>query len=201
MQPLIDQVEQLEQFQQRADRVLKGVDQSLQFTFQTLDQDMVAYRRSLTQRFGQLEDLSQQSETIVATLLQRLIEASPSPVMLRADRPELAPGETTTSLLSPILPLSAVGTLESAAAATVPAVPPAAPRSIASLQAILSQLGLTHPSSRSAFPVVGSNDESTGIDAEFTGINDEFTLSEITDLFEPPPPAAEPSVEGVIGSP
>ncbi len=72
--PLIDQVEQLERFQQRTNQVIRDVDGALQLTFRSFDQDMAAYQQGFAQRLGKLDDLSQQSETIVATLLQQLIQ-------------------------------------------------------------------------------------------------------------------------------
>jgi hypothetical protein len=77
MVPLIDQVEQLELFQQRTERLLRDVDGALQLTFRSVDQDLLAYRLGLLQRLDQMEGLSQQSETIVATLLQQLIQSVP----------------------------------------------------------------------------------------------------------------------------
>jgi hypothetical protein len=77
MTPLIAQVEQLELFQQRANQVIRDVDGALQLTFRSVDQDMAAYQREFAQRLGKLDDLSQQSETIVATLLQQLIQEMP----------------------------------------------------------------------------------------------------------------------------
>jgi hypothetical protein len=80
MVPLIDQVEQLELFQQRTERLLRDVDGALQVTFRSVDQDLLAYRLGLLQRLDQMEGLSQQSETIVATLLQQLIQSVPPPL-------------------------------------------------------------------------------------------------------------------------
>jgi hypothetical protein len=73
MVPLIAQVEQLELFQQRTQQMLRDVDGTVQLTLRSVDQDLTAHQRGFTQRLGKLEDLSQQSETIVATLLSQLI--------------------------------------------------------------------------------------------------------------------------------
>jgi hypothetical protein len=129
MVPLIDQVEQLELFQQRTERLLRDVDGALQVTFRSVDQDLLAYRLGLLQRLDQMEGLSQQSETIVATLLQQLIQSVP-PV------PPLPPSPVTTPL-----PPAAV-----------------APTPIAQLDALLGLLGLSHPTNLAA-PVPPSTAE------------------------------------------
>ncbi|MBE9031736.1 hypothetical protein IQ266_18545 [filamentous cyanobacterium LEGE 11480] len=189
MQPLIAQVEQLELFQQRADQVLRGVDGALQFTFQAFDQDMEAYRRSLTQRFSQLEDLGQQSEVVVSTLLQPLIQElqqlhqkslhaatiapperisgpttdllpSTSGGMLPEDRPTPSQLDRPASLLSPISESSVHGTVELARA-------PAQPIKCLSEVLVLLELIAAAP-------------ESTSLPAD-----NEFVLSDIADLFGP----------------
>jgi hypothetical protein len=129
MVPLIDQVEQLELFQQRTERLLRDVDGALQVTFRSVDQDLLAYRLGLLQRLDQMEGLSQQSETIVATLLQQLIQSVPP-------TPPLSPSPVTTPL-----PPAAV-----------------APTPIAQLDALLGLLGLSHPTNLAA-PVPPSTAE------------------------------------------
>jgi hypothetical protein len=130
MVPLIDQVEQLELFQQRTERLLRDVDGALQVTFRSVDQDLLAYRLGLLQRLDQMEGLSQQSETIVATLLQQLIQSVPP-------TPPLSPSPVTT----PLAPV---------------AVAPTAP--IAQLDALLGLLGLSHPTNIAA-PALPSTEE------------------------------------------
>jgi hypothetical protein len=166
MVPLIDQVEQLELFQQRTQQMLRDVDGTVQLTLRSVDQDLTAHQQSFTQRLGKLEDLSQQSETIVATLLSQLIAEVQQ---LR----QLPPATGAIDL--PVAPPIA-STLPAAVPAIAPT--PAIPgEPIAELADLLSGLGLR------AIPPIPPLAQPPG-----TGIaptdGTEFTLSLLDDRFE-----------------
>jgi hypothetical protein len=155
MTPLIAQVEQLERFQQRTNQVIRDVDGSLQLTFRSFDQDMAAYQRGFAQRLGKLDDLSQQSETIVATLLEQLIQEVQQ---LRQLPP--ASGRSPDPL-----PIAAVHTV---AVSSPPTRPPDG-ATIGQLDELLGLLGFAQDVPVSVPPP----------------IDDEFTLWAMPDLFEP----------------
>lgn len=155
MTPLIAQVEQLELFQQRTNQVIRDVDGSLQLTFRSFDQDMAAYQRGFAQRLGKLDDLSQQSETIVATLLEQLIQEVQQ---LR----QLPPASGTSP--DP-LPIAAMNALDAMPIMSPPTVSGA---TIGQLDELLGLLGFAQDVPVSVPP-----------------IGDEFTLWAMPDLFEP----------------
>ncbi len=165
MVPLINQVEQLELFQQRTQQMLRDVDGTVQLTLRSVDQDLTAHQRGFTQRLGKLEDLSQQSETIVATLLSQLIAEVQQLRQLPPATSAMTDGRSQTIGLtaSPVV-----------ATSQLPARPPitsAAPDAdtIGELTDLLSGLGL-----RPANPVppIDPPDDR------------EFTLSLLDDRFE-----------------
>jgi hypothetical protein len=156
MTPLIAQVEQLERFQQRANQVIRDVDGTLQLTLRSVDQDMAAYQRGLAQRLGKLDDLSQQSETIVATLLQQLIQEVQQ---LR----QLPPTAGTAPAPLPIAPLHTL-------AASSPPPPPLDGATIGRLDELLGWLGLVPDAAISVPP---------------PAVADEFILWDMPDWFEP----------------
>jgi hypothetical protein len=128
MAPLIDQVEQLELFQQRTQQMLRDVDGTVQLTLRSVDQDLTAHQQGFTQRLGKLEDLSQQSETIVATLLSQLIQEvqqlrqlpPAAPIGLPANRPlfptanAAAPDDATPDAAAPVTTIGQLSDLLSA---------------------------------------------------------------------------------------
>lgn len=147
--PLIEQVEQLERFQTRTNNMLQDVDRSLQLTLRTADSDIAAYEQSLAQRLTKLDDLSQQSETIVATLFQQLLQEIQQ---LRSSPSSISAVDAggTPALPAP-LDVVAIGAASTIAASTVSAstvsasavnaLAPAMP--IAQLSEILPRLGIT----------------------------------------------------------
>ncbi len=162
--PLIDQVEQLERFQQRTNQVIRDVDGALQLTFRSFDQDMAAYQQGFAQRLGKLDDLSQQSETIVATLLQQLIQEvqqlrqlPPAALVRSPDRLTPAAVNAPSPLATP--PSTASGT------------------TIGQLDELFGLLGLAPGSPLTA---AASTDHELAMP-----IAAEFTLSDLTTLFDP----------------
>jgi hypothetical protein len=73
MAPLIQQVEDLETFHDQANQILQSLDSTLKLTFTGLEQDAASYQRSLAQRLSQLYEMGEQSETVIAHLLQQLV--------------------------------------------------------------------------------------------------------------------------------
>jgi hypothetical protein len=168
MAPLIDQVEQLELFQQRTQQMLRDVDGTVQLTLRSVDQDLTAHQRGFTQRLGKLEDLSQQSETIVATLLSQLIQEVQQLRQLPPATGPMTNGQSETiglSIATPLFPPTSPSATAPVAATPVAATPVA----IGQLTDLLGQLGL-----REAAPVnpIAPTDVT------------EFTLSLLDDRFE-----------------
>ncbi len=166
--PLIDQVEQLERFQQRTNQVIRDVDGALQLTFRSFDQDMAAYQHGFAQRLGKLDDLSQHSETIVATLLQQLIQEvqqlrqlPPASLVRSPDRLPPAAVNASTPLTTPL---------------TTPAST-ASGTTIGQLDELCGLLGLAPGSPLAA---AGNTDHGLAVP-----IAAEFTLSDLTNLFDP----------------
>jgi hypothetical protein len=166
MAPLIDQVEQLELFQQRTNQMIQAVDGSMQLTFRVFDQDLEAYRRGLVQRLDQLDDLSQQSETIVATLLQQVIQE----VQQLRQLPPAPP--TALSQSSPdddrAVAITAAAPISPTAVTAIGQSPPAAVPSISQLADLLGELGLT-ASGVASKPIAMTESE--------------LTLTDLDDLF------------------
>jgi hypothetical protein len=157
MAPLIDQVEQLELFQQRTNQMIQAVDGSMQLTLRGFDQDLETYRRALTQRLGQLDDLSQQSETIVATLLQQVIQEVQ---LLR----QLPPAPPTAAPIAPIAtPISPTATAVTEVGQSPPVV-----TSISQLADLLGELGLI------AAGVTPSTIAMTASELTLTDLDDRF---------------------------
>jgi hypothetical protein len=171
MMPLIDQVEQLERFQQRTNQVIRDVDGALQLTFRSFDQDMTAYQNGFAQRLGKLDDLSQQSETIVATLLQQLIQE----VQQLRQLPPAATAQSPDPL--PIVVVDA----QSAMTTAMPA-PTTSGATIGQLDELLGWLGLANAPRVTPAAITDRGRSMRGLAAP---INEEFTLSDIADLFEP----------------
>jgi hypothetical protein len=170
MMPLIDQVEQLELFQQRTNQVIRDVDGALQLTFRSFDQDMAAYQQGFAQRLGKLDDLSQQSETIVATLLQQLIQEVQQ---LR----QLPPAVVARS--PDALSIVAVNAPPAAAISRLP--PPASGTTIGQLDELLGLLGLVDPP---PMPPPAITDQGWPPLGWPTPIAEEFTRSDLRDQFE-----------------
>jgi hypothetical protein len=160
MAPLIEQVEQLELFQQRTQQVIQAVDGSMQLTFRIFDQDLEAYRRGLAQRLGNLTDLSQQSETIVASLLPELIQAAQQLRQL----PPAAPPPRTLSSATPAATPSPTTVTELPS----PPPPPATVTAISQLDDLLGLLGFEATDTAPTNPSASTH-------------NDEFRLTEWDD--------------------
>lgn len=168
MQPLIEQVEQLELFQQRADQTLQNLDRSLQLTFRTLDRDMGTYERALLQRLGHLDNLSQQGEAIVINLLQQVIR----------EMQQLPSADTATAAPRP-LPLDISPTAVEFAPTSAAVVPQTPPTPIATLGEIPGLLGLSE--------TIGADQISdAGAATETDGADDPWMLPGLSDVFDAP---------------
>ncbi|NJK99484.1 MAG: EamA family transporter [Spirulinaceae cyanobacterium SM2_1_0] len=62
----------LDQYGDRARRLISSLDSTLNATFRTLEQDLSSYQSSLSQQLGQMYNLEQQGEVILEALVGRL---------------------------------------------------------------------------------------------------------------------------------
>lgn len=69
-----DRLQKLQQLQARSDRMLQDLDATLQVVFDSLLQNTRSYEQSLSQSLGQMYNLGQQGENIVAALVDALAE-------------------------------------------------------------------------------------------------------------------------------
>jgi hypothetical protein len=69
-----DRLQKLQQLQTRSDRMLQELDATLQVVFDSLLQNTRSYEQSLSQSLGQMYNLGQQGENIVAALVDALAE-------------------------------------------------------------------------------------------------------------------------------
>lgn len=154
MAPLIQQVEDLETFHDRANQILQSLDNSLKLTFTGLEQDAASYQRSLAQRLSQLYEMGEQSETVIANLLQQLVteiqELAQSPTQT-ALRPATQPAISAQSEASQ--PTVTATAIRRSAESSSPRIDPAttsanleqptaeqSPETITSLTELLSEL-------------------------------------------------------------
>ena len=127
-------------------RLLASLDNTLNTTFKTLQQELSSYQSSISQQLGRMHSLQQQGEVILETLVERLIEqlqedasnvtaevgnilgdrlASPTLAQPAPAPPRQAPTQPTEVVQRP--PTQAVPTQAVPAPAKAPAKAPAAP--------------------------------------------------------------------------
>ncbi|MCW6035986.1 hypothetical protein K4A83_06830 [Spirulina subsalsa FACHB-351] len=74
----LERLEQLRELQRQFDQLLLGWDATVRSVFQTLEQDLQAYRYSLGENIANLHDLGEQSVNLFQDYLQQLAPALPS---------------------------------------------------------------------------------------------------------------------------
>jgi hypothetical protein len=172
------------QSQQVHDRVLgllNRLDSSIQLTFGALDQDIETYRIALTRKVEQLYDLGQRSETIVALLLQQVVEQAIVAVNQRSPDLEATLQNSTiratadAQLDSPASNLQ-TSTLQTATPQTVSPTPSTAD-TINTLAELPAQLGL----STDDRPL---NSDEASVSSPTMGHESALSLDGFNDLFD-----------------
>jgi hypothetical protein len=108
LQRSTQQLDQLQQVHDRTDQVLGNLDTTLSVVFDSLQRNIQTYQDSLTQGVGQMHNLGQQGEAMLAGLVDRLTQ------QLQQAQQLPSPGATTAALAA------------MSAAVPPPAVPPEA---------------------------------------------------------------------------
>jgi hypothetical protein len=158
----------LAQVHDRTNQLINSLDSSLHLTFAALDRDVETYRLALTCKVEQLYELGERSESVVALLLQQVIDEAHEAAL----RPRLTP--TSPALMSPPL------TPAPAPLLLVDQSPPLVEGSIdrlTSLAELLPQLALAPPQLTTPPP-----QESINIEADQLDLS-EFTLTGFDNLF------------------
>jgi hypothetical protein len=158
------------QVHDRTNQLINSLDSSLHLTFAALDRDVETYRLALTRKVEQLYELGERSESVVALLLQQVIDEAHEAAM----RPRLMP---TLPPLTPVpLPAPMLASSSLVDQSPSPIVEPI--DRFTSLAQLLPQLMLSKPElDPSIVP------ESANIDANPIDLS-EFTLTGFENLFE-----------------
>jgi hypothetical protein len=156
----------LAQVHDRTNQLINSLDSSLHLTFAALDRDVETYRLALTRKVEQLYDLGERSESVVALLLQQVLDEANQ----AAARPSLAPAP-------PVLMANPFPTSSPLVDQSVPIVDRSVDR-VASLAELLPQLSLTRPELAASIAPKSVNIEADPIDLS------EFTLTGFDNLFE-----------------
>jgi hypothetical protein len=164
----------LAQVHDRTNQLINSLDRSLHLTFAALDRDVETYRLALTRKVEQLYELGERSESVVALLLQQVIDEAHQAALRPSPPPAL---QVLTASPSPTpLPL---------ADQSLPIVDPVLDRTVnrpvdrvASLAELLPQLNLTRSELAASIAPKSVNIEADPIDLS------EFTLTGFDNLFE-----------------
>ncbi len=178
----------------RATQLIGQLDSTIQLSFRALDQDVQTYRIALTRQLEQLYDLGQRSESVIATLLQQVIDEAQQAAQRyaaavgSAQLPVPAPLMVMEPIASQTESLEGSGSLGSLFPPVTSSASPAAVDEIRTLTELLRSLGLPLPTLvnpslvnpslvNPSLAVADPADDSGRMAA------DDFTLTGFNDLF------------------
>jgi predicted nucleic acid-binding Zn-ribbon protein len=169
----------LQQINDRTAQLAHRLDRTIQLTFNSLDQDVETYRIALKQQLEQLYDLGQRSESVVALLLQQVIDEAQQAARRYAETAALASPPAPIALSPEPVTAQLAASSQDAPIQDTPVASPPATDVIRALTELLPAIGLTIGAPVS--PVAVPADTATKIPENLT---DDLTLTGFTDLFE-----------------